>query len=65
MNAQAVSWYFKARPVAYNLNEKVEKEISQLQELGIIIPVHHAVWAATILPIIKILQYTPLQRLQS
>ena len=53
MDAQAVPWYFKARPVAYTLNEKVEKEISRLQELGIIIPVHNAVWAATIGPIVK------------
>ena len=45
--------FFRARPVAHSLKEKVLQEISRLQELGVITPVKHSEWAAPVVPIVK------------
>ena len=53
INPQARPRYFKARPVPYRLKEKVEMELSRLQELHVIAPVQHADWATPVVPILK------------
>ena len=49
INPQARPRYFKDRPVPYRLKEKVEMELSRLQELHVIAPVQHADWTTTVL----------------
>ena len=46
--------YFKPRPLAYSLKAKVEKELHQLQEAGLIRPIQFSDWAAPIVPIVKV-----------
>ena len=53
INPQARPRYFKARLVPYRLKEKVEMELSRLQELHVIAPVQHADWATPVVPILK------------
>ena len=43
----------KARPVAYAHRKRVEKELEQLQALGIIQPVQFSDWATPIVPVMK------------
>ncbi len=45
--------FFKPRPVAYALKDKVEQELSRLQKEGVITPVQFSDWAAPIVPVIK------------
>ena len=45
--------YFKARSVPYSLKAKIEAQLDKLIKEGVIKPVRHAEWAATIVPIIK------------
>ena len=45
--------FYKARPVPYSLHSKVEKELSRLQEQGVIQPVQFSDWAAPVVPVIK------------
>ena len=45
--------FFKSRPVPFALREKVEQELSHLQQEGIIEPVEFSDWATTIVPVVK------------
>ena len=45
--------FFRPRPVALSLKEKVLNEISRLENLGVITPVKYSDWAAPIVPIVK------------
>lgn len=38
--------FFKARPVLYALQLKIEKELDKLEEEGVIVPVQHSKWVA-------------------
>ena len=45
--------FCKARPVPYSRRLKVEKEISRLEEQGVIEPVQFSDWAAPVVPVVK------------
>ena len=45
--------FCKARTVPYTLREKVDKELSRLQEEGIISPISNSPWAAPVVPVLK------------
>ena len=45
--------FHKPRPDHYALKEKVEKELTRLQETGIIEPVQFSEWAVHIVPVCK------------
>ncbi|XP_065185812.1 uncharacterized protein K02A2.6-like [Sycon ciliatum] len=45
--------FLKARSVPYALQAAVEKELSRLEEAGIISPVQYSEWAAPIVPVLK------------
>ncbi|XP_064402603.1 uncharacterized protein K02A2.6-like [Halichondria panicea] len=45
--------FCKARPVPYSRRSKVEKEISRLEEQGVIEPVQFSDWAAPVVPVVK------------
>lgn len=45
--------FFKPRPLAYSVKEKVEQELERLHESGIIEPVQFADWAAPVVPVEK------------
>ena len=45
--------YCKARTVPYAMREKVDQELTRLEETGIISPVTHSPWAAAIVPVAK------------
>ena len=45
--------FHKPRTVPFLMKDKVEKELERLQDLGIISPVKHSQWAATIVPVPK------------
>ena len=45
--------FCKARPVAYALRPKVERELDRLVESGVLSPVDHSEWATPIVPIVK------------
>ena len=45
--------FCKAMTLPYAMREKVEKKLQQLQDQGIITPVKHSEWAASIVPILK------------
>ena len=45
--------FYKPRPVPFSLREKVEKELANLQELGVISPVQSSPWAAPVVPVLK------------
>ena len=45
--------FFKARPVAYALREKIETELDRLVKEGTIEPVEFSEWATPIVPIVK------------
>ena len=47
---EATPKFFKPRPVAYALRERVEQE---LESIGVIEPILHSEWAAPIVPVIK------------
>ena len=53
VNEAAKPKFLKPRTVPYLLREKVEKELSRLEQLGIISPVQHSQWAAPIVPVPK------------
>ena len=45
--------FFRPRPIALSLKQKVLAEIDRLQGLGVITPVKYSEWAAPIVPIVK------------
>ena len=45
--------FFKPRNVPFSMKEKVSKELTRLQEQGIIQPVSFSDWAAPIVPVLK------------
>ena len=45
--------FYKARPVPFALRDKVEKELQDLQDKGIISPVQHSAWAAPVVSVLK------------
>ena len=45
--------FYKARPVAYALREKVDAELDRLQHQGVIEPVEFSQCAAPIVPVVK------------
>lgn len=53
VDPEAKPRYFKARPLPYALKEKVETELTRLQNEGIIEPVSFSKRAAPIVPIVK------------
>ena len=53
MDPQAKPKYFKRRPVAYALRQKVEEELDRLFSKGTIRPVEFSEWATLIVPIVK------------
>ena len=53
INPDTQSKIFKAHPVPYTLEAKVEDELNQLQTAGVIKPVKFSEWAAPIVPVVK------------
>ncbi|XP_068756086.1 uncharacterized protein [Montipora capricornis] len=53
VDPQAKPKYFKPRPVAYALRQKVEEELDRLLSEGTIRPVEFSEWATAIVPIVK------------
>lgn len=45
--------FFKARPVAFSLKEKIDKEIDRLIAADVIEPIAHSEWASPIVPVLK------------
>ena len=45
--------FYRARPVPYSLQTKVEAELTRLQDKGVISPVQFSDWAAPIVPVVK------------
>lgn len=45
--------FFKPRPVAFALKEKIDREIDRLLELGVLEPVEHSEYASPIVPVLK------------
>ena len=53
INSSEKPRFFKARPVAYTLREKIETELDRLVKEGTIEPVEFSEWATPIVPIVK------------
>ena len=53
INQDAQPKFFKAQPVPYALQTKVEKELARLETDGVIQPVQFSRWAAPIVPVVK------------
>ena len=53
VNEAAKPKFLKPRTVPYLLREKVEKQLSKMEQQGIISPVQHSQWAAPIVPVPK------------
>ena len=45
--------FVRARPLPYGIRERVERELSNLEKLGIIKPVDFSHWATPIVPVLK------------
>ena len=53
INSSEKPRFFKARPVAYTLREKIETDLDRLVKEGTIEPVEFSEWATPIVPIVK------------
>ncbi|XP_064395566.1 uncharacterized protein K02A2.6-like [Halichondria panicea] len=53
MEAEETPKFFKARTVPYSMRAKLEKELDQLQSLGVIKPVQFSEWATPVVPVNK------------
>ena len=53
VDPDAVPKFHRARTVPYALRDKVEKELQQLQDKGILEPVEYAEWVAPIVAVLK------------
>ena len=53
IDPQAKPVFYKPRQVPHALKQKIEVELNNLVEKGIIQPVKHATWAAPVVPILK------------
>ncbi|XP_045541427.1 uncharacterized protein K02A2.6-like [Papilio machaon] len=53
LKEQSRPLFFKARPIAFALKEKVTKEIDRLVDLGVLKPVDHSEYASPIVPVLK------------
>ena len=45
--------YYRPRPVSHSLRAKLEKQLLELESLGIIEPVQFSDWVAPIVPVLK------------
>ncbi|XP_026316320.1 uncharacterized protein K02A2.6-like [Hyposmocoma kahamanoa] len=45
--------FFKARPIAFSLRDKVGTEIDRLVKLGVLKPIEHAEYASPVVPVLK------------
>ncbi|XP_063358759.1 uncharacterized protein K02A2.6-like [Cydia amplana] len=45
--------FIKARPIAFALRDKIDKEIDRLVNLGVLVPVEHSEYASPIVPVLK------------
>ena len=46
LKENAQTWFYKARPVPYELKEKVTEELNKLEKDGVIITIEHSDWAS-------------------
>ena len=53
VQSQAIPKFCKPRPVPFALREALEKELSRLEQLGILQKVNHSDWAAPIVVVLK------------
>ena len=53
MRADAVPKFFKPRPVAYALRDKISDELKRLESLGVVEKVETSDWASPIVPVLK------------
>ncbi|KAL0811118.1 hypothetical protein ABMA28_010384 [Loxostege sticticalis] len=53
MQDNAKPIFFKARPIAFALRDKVEKEIDRLVTLGVLKPVEYSEYASPVVPVLK------------
>ena len=53
VQSQAIPKFCKPRPVPFALREALEKELSRLEQLGILQKVSHSDWAAPIVVVLK------------
>ena len=53
IDSQAARRFCKPRTVPFTVKQKVEKELTRLEEAGVIEPVQFSSWAAPIVPVLK------------
>jgi hypothetical protein len=45
--------FCRARPVPHALREKIEQELTRLQDASVIEPIEHSNWATPVVPVMK------------
>ena len=53
INSTVPPKFYKARSLPYTMREKVEKELQNLEDQGIITPIKFSKWEAPIVPVLK------------
>ncbi|KAL0872183.1 hypothetical protein ABMA27_004590 [Loxostege sticticalis] len=53
LKPEAKPVFFKARPIAFALKDKIDNEIDRLVQLGVLKPVDHSDFASPIVPVLK------------